>query len=113
MIGHEAVGQDAHGDTIGRGSQQREKGGIILGFVKDLGASIAPINDVGAKAPNRGPSGAWSDRYLPNAAGVIHRKVECPLFLIPDTLSNSLPTVFLERGRLSFSCGVHFSSAEP
>jgi hypothetical protein len=80
MIGHEAVGEDAHGHTRGCGLQQREKGGIVFRFSKDLGATIAPIDHVVAESPDRGPSGARHSRSLPDAADLINNKVECPLY---------------------------------
>ncbi|HYQ60049.1 MAG TPA: hypothetical protein VEP29_03300, partial [Desulfatiglandales bacterium] len=51
MSGHEAVGKDAHGHTPGCGTQQCEKCGIVLRLPKDLGPSIAPIDDMVAEAP--------------------------------------------------------------
>jgi hypothetical protein len=46
MVGHKAVGQDAHGDAERGFGHHVEEGVVVLGLVKDRGAGVAPVEDV-------------------------------------------------------------------
>jgi len=46
VIGHEAIGQHAHGNTRAGTPQQAHEGGVVGLVVKDLGAGIATAENV-------------------------------------------------------------------
>ena len=54
VIGHEAVREHAHVHSGASTAQQSHKGGVVGLVVKDLGAPVAPAEDVVALAAEQG-----------------------------------------------------------
>ena len=89
MIGHQAIGEDAHGHTIGRVAQQREKGGVVFRLPEDLGPCIPPIDDVRAEPPDEARAVRGMARlYAIWEAGSTAKK-NVPFFLSPKNYSRS------------------------
>ena len=64
VIGHKAIGQDAHRDSFTGGGEELHEGRIIGILVKDPGAGVTAIDDVVTHPSHRGPGRAWNGRRL-------------------------------------------------
>lgn len=58
VVGHQAVGEQSHGQPQTRLADDAEEGLVVLRLVEDLGAGVAAIQDVVAKPALAGPPGA-------------------------------------------------------
>jgi hypothetical protein len=64
MVGHEAIGQQTHGNPFTGFAKQLDEGGEVAVFVEDGAAIVAPVEDVVAKAALGSSCGAWHERPL-------------------------------------------------
>ncbi len=46
VVGHEAVGEQSHGQPDRGFADGLEEGGEVLGLVEDLGSGVTPVEDV-------------------------------------------------------------------
>lgn len=61
MIGHQAVANQTHRSFTACQFEQFDEGSVVGGFVKDLSASVAAIEDVIAIIGLRGSGSSWHD----------------------------------------------------
>ena len=66
MVGHQAIGNQAHWHSHRRLDHCVEERLVVFSFMKDLGAGVATIEDVITKIPLRGPNRSRHDVQLRN-----------------------------------------------
>lgn len=95
MVGHQAIGEQAHGDAFASLTQQFDEGGVIAVFVEDGTAAIAPIEDMVTVAALGTSWVAWhrSDyrvlgtrRQAKSTLSPFLASFSCPLFLLPTMM---------------------------
>ncbi len=64
VIGHEAIPQHPHRQPLRRLSDHVEERVVIRSLVKDLGATVAAVEQVIAIVGNSGSCSAWHDQKI-------------------------------------------------
>src|SRR5690349_5682265 len=65
VVGHQAVAQDPHPQTLARRLEETDEGVVICRLMKHLSPAVPAIQDVITPIPERGPCSAWHPRSLP------------------------------------------------
>src|SRR5262249_47315903 len=106
VIGHQAIGDDAHADAGGCLPHQPHERMIVVLAMKNFGALVAPVHGVIAVAAHGGTSSAWHGAIAtsarvackgrPRAAvrrdrGAIQNNRGCPPRLCPTPLPSPTP----------------------
>ena len=59
VVGHQAIGEQAHAASFAGLAQELDEGGEVAVLVKDGAAAIAPVEDMVAIAAQGSACGAW------------------------------------------------------
>ena len=80
VIAEQAKSDQANWKSRSSLRQEAEERLIISIAVKDLGAAVAPVEDVVTDAANGGSCGSWHARTLATRGPPVNNKHDCPLF---------------------------------
>lgn len=64
VIGHQAVAQETHGESLAGGFKQGDEGGVIRLLMKDLSPAVPAIKNVVAPSPQRRSCSSWHSRQF-------------------------------------------------
>lgn len=80
MVGHQAIGEQTHGEAFSRLAQQFDEGGEVAVFLEDGASGVAAVEDVVAVAALASSWVAWHEEDYGEGAARRQGKVRCPLF---------------------------------
>src|SRR5262249_193138 len=78
MVGHQAVGQQAHGDSGAGPTEERGEGGVVVVEVKNLGPSVTAVDGVVAIAAARSSGSPWHGPRMARTKLPGKKNPECP-----------------------------------
>ena len=73
VVGHQAVGQDAHREAVAGLSDEADEGGVVGVLVEDLGFAVAAVQNVVAHVAESGSGRSGHSPKLSELSGIVKK----------------------------------------